>query len=61
MTTVLKAYAIIVSKLRGEADFEQPVHSLMKVYVTHVEENGYFFWGQVLVDVSTSVQLQTSF
>ena len=53
MTHILKSYAMITSKLHGEEDFMQPPHSQMTVHVTHVEDNGYFFWGQVLVDVST--------
>ena len=53
LTHILKSYAMITSKLHGEQDFMQPPNSQMTVHVTHVEENGYFFWGQVLVDVSS--------
>ena len=51
-TGIMKTYSIIVGKLRGEEDFQQPVKSRMQVVVTHVENNGFFFWGQVLADVS---------
>ena len=51
-TAIMKTYTIIIGKLRGEEDFQQPPKSRMQVVVTHVEKNGYFFWGQVLSDVS---------
>ena len=57
LTHTLKTYAIIVSKLRGEADYRFPVQSRIKVYVTHVEESGNFFWGQVLADVSITISM----
>lgn len=47
LTNTFKVYLKIVTKLHGESDFDFPVGSTLKVLITHVEEDK-FFWGQVL-------------